>query len=130
MPERSWGQSPFIEVMLSLQNLPLRRIFETGGTKMSLMESKVLTSRFELEIHLWETKEGLSGQLVYNPDRSMRERIGRMIKHYCRLLAGAVRNPNRRLSELPLLDEEETKQLLGEWNQTARRIRKRSVPGI
>ena len=98
-----WGQSPFIQVMLSLQNLPLRRAFETAGIKMSLVGSKVLTSRFELEIHLWETKEGLSGQMVYNPDRFHADRIVRMIRHYCRLLEGAARNPDRRLSKLPLL---------------------------
>ena len=119
MPERSWGQSPLIQVMLSFQNLPLRRSFVTDGVSFSVVESKVLTTRFELELHLWETSEGLAGQVVYNPDRFNAERIVRMVKHYCQLLGEAVRNPDQRLSELPLLDEEETKQLLSEWNQTA-----------
>ena len=119
MPERSWGQSPFIQVMLSLQNLPLRRALDAAGLKMSIVESKVLASRFELEIHLWETNEGLNGQVVYNPDRFDAERVVRMIKHYCRLLDGAARDPDRRLSELPLLSEEEHNQIFVEWNETA-----------
>ena len=125
MPERSWGQSPLIQVMLSFQNLPLRRSFVTDGVSFSVVESKVLTTRFELELHLWETSEGLAGQVVYNPDRFNAERIVRMGKHYCQLLGEAVRNPDQRLSELPLLDEEEAKQLLSEWNQTAYRVSER-----
>ena len=82
MPERSWGQSPFLQVMLSLQNLPLRGSFAAGGVRMSLVQSKVLTTRFELELHLWETSDGVAGQVVYNPERFNAERIGRMIKHY------------------------------------------------
>ena len=119
MPERSLGQSPFFQVMLSLQNLSLRRTFDAGGVRMSLVESKALMCRFELEIHLWETSEGLTGQVVYNPERFNADRMVRMVKHYCRLLAEAAREPDRRLSELPLLDQEESRQLLVEWNQTA-----------
>ena len=79
-------------------------------------------------MHLWETEEGLTGQVVYNPDRFDADRVVRMIGHYCRLLEGAARNPDRRLSELPLLDEQEADQLLVEWNQTAQaRIRRKSV---
>ena len=44
MPERSWGQSPLIQVMLSLQNLALRRSFDAGGVKMSLVDFKALTT--------------------------------------------------------------------------------------
>ncbi len=118
-PERSWGQNPFIQVMLSLQNLPLQRVIETAGIKMSLTGSKVFTSRFELEMHLWETEEGLTGQIVYNPDRFEADRIVRMIGHYCRLLEGAARDADRRLSKLPLLNEQEIDQVVVEWNRTA-----------
>ena len=48
---------------------------------------------------------------------STRDRVVRMIKHYCRLLDGAARDPDRRLSELPLLSEEEHNQLLVGWNE-------------
>ena len=41
-PERSWGQNPFIQVMLALQNLPLRQVFEAAGIKMSLTGSRFL----------------------------------------------------------------------------------------
>ena len=118
MPERSWGQSPLIQVMLSLQNLPLRRSFDAAGLKVSLLDSKALTTRFELEMHLWETDEGLTGQVVYNPDRFDADRVTRMIGHFGRLLEEAASKSDQPLSELPLLSEEETDQLLVEWNPT------------
>ena len=118
MPERSWGQSPLIQVMLSLQNLSLRRSFDAAGLKVSLVDSKALTTRFELEMHLWETDEGLTGQVVYNPDRFDADRVVRMIGHFGRLLEEAAGKSDQPLSELPLLSEEEADQLLVEWNPT------------
>ena len=44
--------------------------------------------------------------------------IRRMLGHYQTLLEGIVANPDRRLSELPLLTGAERQQMLVEWNQT------------
>jgi len=42
-----------------------------------------------------------------------------MAGHYQRILEGIVDNPDRRMSELPLLTEAERHTLLVEWNDTA-----------
>ncbi|HEY5954616.1 MAG TPA: condensation domain-containing protein, partial [Terrimicrobiaceae bacterium] len=117
-PERTWGQNPFIQVILSLQNLPLRQTVDAAGLKMSLVETKALTRRFELEFHLWEADGGLTGQVVYNPDRFDADTVERYIGHYCRLLEAAAKHPDRAVSELPMLSEREIARLLVEWNQT------------
>jgi amino acid adenylation domain-containing protein len=118
-PERNYGQNPLFQVMFALQNLPPRRPLEVAGLRMSSVGSKALTSRLEMEMHLWETKDGLAGQLVYSTDRFDGARIARMAGHYCRILKGVSKQPDRRLSELPLLTDEEHERLLVEWNQTA-----------
>ncbi len=43
-----------------------------------------------------------------------------MLGHYERLLAGVVAEPDRRLSELSLLGEEERRRVVVEWNRTGR----------
>ena len=45
-----------------------------------------------------------------------------MIGHFQTLLAGVVANPGCRISELPLLGEEERQRVLVEWNDTGRRF--------
>ncbi len=118
-PERNYGQNPLFQVMFALQNLPPRGPLEVAGLRMSSVGSKALTSRLEMEMHLWETKDGLAGQLVYSTDRFDGARIARMAGHYCRILKAVSTQPDRRLSELPLLTDEEQKRLLVEWNQNA-----------
>ena len=75
-------------------------------------------TRFDLEVYLWETAEGLRGPFVYNTDLFDAATIERMAGHYQRMLEGIVANPDQRLSELPLLTEAERHKLLVEWNNT------------
>ena len=117
-PERNSGQNPFFQIMFALQNLPLRKPLEVAGLRMSLVGSKALTSRFAMEMHLSETNDGLSGQLVYSTDRFDGPRIARMVGHYCRILQAVSTQPDLRLSEVPLLTDEERQRLLVDWNQT------------
>ena len=42
-----------------------------------------------------------------------------MARHYQTLLEGIIANPDRRISELPILTESERHQMFVEWNDTA-----------
>nr|WP_264196777.1 hypothetical protein [Microseira wollei] len=44
--------------------------------------------------------------------------IARMLKHFETLLEGIVANPDRCLSDLPILTLSERQQLLIDWNDT------------
>ena len=77
------------------------------------------TSKFDLTLSLGESAEGLSGALEYRSDLFERETIERMVGHLRRLLEGIVSAPGSRLSQLPMLTDEERQQLLVEWNDTA-----------
>ena len=56
--------------------------------------------------------------VVYCTDLFDAETIRRMLTHYQTLLEGIVADPDRRLSDLPLLTEAERNQILYEWNDT------------
>ncbi len=58
------------------------------------------------------------GAFEYNRGLFAKETIARMVEHFQTLLAGIVRNPNQRISELPLLTASETQKILVDWNQT------------
>ena len=59
------------------------------------------------------------GSLFIVTDRFDAARIARMVGHYCRILQAVSAQPDLRLSDVPLLTDEERQQLLVEWNQTA-----------
>ncbi len=117
-PDRDLGRNPLFQVMFVLQNLPPRKPLQAGNLKISRMPSQALTSRFEIEIHLWEAANGLEGQLIYDADRFEASRIDQMVSHYQRILQAASSEPDRRLSQLELLTSEESDRLITRWNQT------------
>ena len=116
-PQRDLSRNPVFQVMFALQNTPACAP-ELSGLTLSRMGIEETRTRFDLEVHLRETTEGLRGVFVYNTDLFDRATIERMAGHYQRIMEGIAANPDQRLSELPLLSEAERYKLLVEWNDT------------
>jgi amino acid adenylation domain-containing protein len=76
------------------------------------------TARFDLFLSLRESERGLAGTLEYDTDLFEATTVARMLSHFQTLLDGIVADPNRRISDLPILSEAEKHQLLVEWNDT------------
>ncbi|MFZ5918977.1 MAG: amino acid adenylation domain-containing protein [Chloroflexota bacterium] len=116
--ERDMAHTPLFQVMFILQNAP------TGAQKLPDLELELVdvhpgTSTFDLTLSMSEGPAGLDASVEYNSDLFDRETMERMLAHLEVLLAGVVADPERRVSELPLLTETERHRLLFEWNHTA-----------
>ncbi|MBV9124651.1 MAG: amino acid adenylation domain-containing protein, partial [Planctomycetes bacterium] len=116
-PRRDLSRSPLFQVLFTLQNTPLPQL-ELPGLKPSLLEVPVETAKFDLSLTLAETGQGLCASLEYNTDLFEAATIRRLLGHWQTLLEDAVADPEKRLSELPLLTEPERHQLLVEWTDT------------
>src|SRR5690606_9254733 len=77
--------------------------------------------KFDLTFSLTETEEGLDGVVEFRTGRYLPSTIERMIQHYVLLLESAVYNPSEKVGELNILSDVERKQLLSEFNQTAKK---------
>jgi non-ribosomal peptide synthetase component F len=66
-----------------------------------------------------EEAQGLGLTLEYSTDLFEAAAITRLLGHFRTLLDGVAADPDRRLSELPVLTELERYQCLVEWNATA-----------
>src|SRR5262249_11028764 len=117
-PERDLSRNPLCQVLFALQREPLQSI-ETQTLTLRPMEFESGATRFDLEFHLWESREGFKGTLSYSTDLFEGESIQRMIGHYRQLLEGIITNPGERLSKLPLLTQAEYRQIVVEWNNTS-----------
>ena len=118
-PGRGVSGSPLFQVLFVLQNAPLS--LELPGLWVEPVEVETGTAKFDLSLHLSEGRSGLRGCIEYSRDLFSGETIRRMATHYQVLLEGIGADPDRRISELSLLGEEERRRLVVEWNATGRR---------
>ncbi|HJX28825.1 MAG TPA: amino acid adenylation domain-containing protein, partial [Thermoanaerobaculia bacterium] len=116
-PERQLSRTPLFQVTLVLQNAP-RAAIELPGLTLTPLEIDSRSANFDLNLQLTETPAGIAGWLEYRTDLFDAPTIDRMASHLRNLLAGAVAEPERRLSRLPMLAPGERFQLLAEWNDT------------
>jgi amino acid adenylation domain-containing protein len=118
-PERSQSHSPVVQVLLGYDVAPAEPPRIGGRPLEQLPVPGWEWSRLDLSIILREVSGGaLRAQLEYTTDLFDASTIERLIGHYTTLLEGVVRDPQQRLSELPLLTDEERRLMLVEWNDT------------
>jgi amino acid adenylation domain-containing protein len=118
-PERDTSQAPLFNVMFVLQNVP-RTERRLHGLTMRHIELDKGTSKFDLSLGLAEKAGGLRGVLSYSTDLFDRRSIDRLVSRYQALLAAVVAAPDRRLSALSLVDADDRRMMLHEWNDTRR----------
>jgi len=125
-PERHLSHNPLFQVAFALQNAPMQPL-ELPGLTLHPMPLESSTTRFDLEVHVWEpdhglgslwrSQDGLSGFIAYSTDLFDGDRIQRLVGHFQTLLEGVAANPDTRLSDLPLLTSVEHQHIHKEWNQ-------------
>ncbi len=118
-PERSLARTPLFQVLFVLQNAPGGPLRLPGLTLAPVGLARTGSSPFDLTLALAETADGLSGSWEYSPDMFDEATVRRIAGCFGTLLkglAGLGEGWDRRVSELPLLDEAERRQILVEWN--------------
>ena len=116
-PERSLSHSPIFQVMFALQNAPMQAL-ELPELKLERIPSYTGTSMFDMSWFAIEVPEGLMVRAEYSTDLFEDATIARALGHFQKLLEGAAAHPDQKISQLPLLGEDERKKLLVEFNAT------------
>ena len=117
-PERDLSRNPLFQVMFILQNTP-RNELQMPGLTAAPFKIANESEKFDLSVNLFETPSGLRATFGYNRDLFDASTVARMAGHFQKLLEELAANPERRISELPLLTEAEKHRLLVEFNHTA-----------
>lgn len=119
--ERDLSRHPLFQSTLVLQNAPLPSA-QVQGLEVELVEADWATTAFDLTLFFWETalfeslEEGLTLTVSYSTDLFDGATIHRLQGHLRNLIQGAVRHPERRLSDLALLSAPECHQMVTEWS--------------
>src|SRR5262249_41634722 len=108
------SQTPFFGTVLNWVNTP--DLSELTGTQSGSIEKAAI--KFDLTFSVLETNGALPASVEYSTDLYEAATITRLVQHLQNLLSGILVNPDKPISDLPLLGEEERNQLLFAWNQT------------
>ncbi len=112
--ERSLVHTPVFQVMFALQNAESGEL-RLGEARMEPLAGGEEASQFALGLVLREDGERTLGALSFRTDLFEEATAARMLGHFRVLLEGALADPGRRVSEIPLLDRGERDRLLREW---------------
>ncbi len=116
---RDMSRHPLFQVMFVVQNNPRPRVHLPGLEVIPLGEMEAgRTAKFEITVQLRQTPDGFQGEINFNTDLFASDTIGRLVDHYPMVLADALADPDRPLSQLSLLSEAESKTILSDWNAT------------
>lgn len=119
-PARDAGRTPLFQVSFAWEQA--RRFSDGAGVKNGelLLETVHIGqggAPFELTLQMGEQDGGLAGALQYSTALFDAATIERMAGNFATLLGGIATNPDRRVSQLPLLTAGERHQF-ATWNQT------------
>ncbi|WP_160164449.1 non-ribosomal peptide synthetase [Pedosphaera parvula] len=129
-PKRTTCYTPLIQTMFVLQTGLAQKIV-LPELKVTLQEVGTGTAKFDLMLTMNHAGDALSAEMEYNSDLFNSTTIERWLGHFEMLLAGIARESDGRLNDFSMLNEEERRCILVEWNQTRKEYpRGISVPQV
>ncbi|MFJ6730598.1 amino acid adenylation domain-containing protein, partial [Streptomyces sp. NPDC091281] len=116
-PERDPSRTALVQATVVLQNTPADTL-DLPGTTVSPYQLERHASLSDLTFEFEERDGRLHGLVEYSTELFDERTVARLTGHLGVLLAGAVTDPDRPVAALPLLTEDERRQVVIEWNAT------------
>ncbi|MES1211414.1 MAG: AMP-binding protein, partial [Acidobacteriota bacterium] len=112
------SRGPLFQVLFTLRSEPLPEL-ALPGLALRPADTFPGAVQFDLSLLLEESRDGgIDGWIEHSSDLFDGATVERLALHCGNLLASAAADPDRRLSDLPLLSEAERAELLVQWNDT------------
>ncbi|MBV6331430.1 pyoverdine non-ribosomal peptide synthase/polyketide synthase PvdL, partial [Pseudomonas aeruginosa] len=111
-PPRSAAYNPLFQVMCNVQRWEFQQTRQLAGMTVEYIANDARATKFDLNLEVTDLDQRLGCCLTYSRDLFDEPRIARMAGHWQNLLEALLRDPQRRIAELPLFAAEERKQLL------------------
>ncbi|MFB7293632.1 amino acid adenylation domain-containing protein [Actinacidiphila glaucinigra] len=134
-PARSMSRHPLFQVMVTVANVP-RPVVELPGLDVDRIPLAEMPSKFDLEFEFTETSAadgapaGITGELTFAHDLFDPESAAELAARLHRLLADAVTDPARPISELDVFGKDQEHRILVGWNDTVRDVPVGTLSGL
>jgi amino acid adenylation domain-containing protein len=115
---------PQFSVLASDQGVTELDIF---GVKGRIRDIPQRVESFEMNVMAVKDHDELVISFQYPTQSFADGTVERFARHYANLLSGIVDNPDARVGDLSLLDEDEGRRLIDTWNETSKMARENGV---
>lgn len=115
--DRNTSYSPLVQTIFVLQDVK-EADFKIKGIEVAPYVFDRKTSRFELEIYLWESEEQLEGYFEYNTDLFKETTIERMMDNFLYIIDMIFDHRKDPIGCLTLISEREYKEVVHYFNET------------
>ncbi|MFD9410729.1 amino acid adenylation domain-containing protein [Streptomyces sp. NPDC059989] len=138
-PARSMGRHPLFQTMLAFNNVDQKAALGEGrlpGLTVSGDHVGTGVAQFDLLLAVADARaedgapDGLTGHLEYNADLFDRSTAETLVRRLTLLLDSVSQDPERPLSHVELLEEDERRRILGTWIDTAREVPRATLPAL
>ena len=136
-PTRSLAHHPLFQVMLAFQNAGEGEgAAAWPGLSVGGMGVGTSVAKFDLSVSVGERRgakgepRGMGGVIEYSTDLFERATVEAMGQRLVRVLRAMAADPERRIGEVDLLEAEERRRIVEEWNDTARPVPEGTLPGL
>nr|WP_232106364.1 non-ribosomal peptide synthetase [Pseudomonas mendocina] len=116
-PGRSLSHSPLFQVMYNHQNESRNESRSLPGLSMENLTWAGRSAQFDLALDTFECGEAIAASLTYATDLFERSTVERLAGHWRNLLGEIVRQPERCIADLPMLDGHEFQRIVHDWNR-------------
>ena len=117
-PQRNLSYPPIFQVTFQVRNYPLEDT-QVAGLEVEEIDFDSGVAPFDLSFEVTEKAGRLFCKLIYNVDLFERATIARMAGHFETLIGGIVNDADAPISRLPLITDDERRQLIVDWNDPA-----------
>jgi amino acid adenylation domain-containing protein len=115
--ERSLSRHPLFQVIFALQPAG-EGAADFAGLTVGGVGAEADTAKVDLTLVMGEAGGVLMGGLQYASDLFDADTARRMTEHFRALLASAAAHPDRPISALEMIGEDEARRVMDEWNRT------------
>ncbi|MFV2949381.1 amino acid adenylation domain-containing protein [Pseudomonas japonica] len=117
-PQRSLSHSPLFQVMFNHQAEARGTARQLPGLSVEVLAADSQSAQFDLTLNTVEHAAGLAAELSYATALFDGATIARLAGHWRNLLQGICADARQRIADLPLLDGDERRRILVDWNQS------------
>jgi hypothetical protein len=116
-PDRDMSRTPLVQIIFGLQNVP-REPLQLKGLTASPLDLVLEAAKFDFTLYIFEQPDALRVDIIFRTDLFDKATITRLMRHFQTLLDAVIIDPEQRISDLPIMMEQERHLLLAEWNDT------------
>ncbi|MFE9635253.1 amino acid adenylation domain-containing protein [Streptomyces sp. NPDC006463] len=129
-PERSQARHPLFQVMLVLQNTAAADV-ALDGLRATALPVGTGAAKFDLGLEFTERPGGgMDGLVEYSSDLFDHTTVRRLIDRLIGLFAAVIAAPDAPVTAVDVLEPAERRQVLTDWNDSARAVEALTVPEL